>query len=46
MKTALVVILVIAMATTALGEPPRPARRLDAKFSQALIQAAHAGRWA
>lgn len=41
MKTALLAILVMAMATTAVGEPARPAaRRLDTNFAQALIQAA------
>ena len=40
MKRALLAILVMAMASTAVGESPRLARRLDTKFSQALIQAA------
>lgn len=41
MKTALLAILVMAMATAAVGEPARPAARaLDTNFAQALIQAA------
>src|SRR5688500_11469539 len=40
MKGALLAILVAAIATTAVGESARPDRRLDARFAQALIQAA------
>jgi uncharacterized protein YijF (DUF1287 family) len=39
MKTALFAILVM-MTTAAVGEPERPAQRVDTKFAQALIQAA------
>ena len=40
MKTALLAILMMAIAITAVGEPQRNAGRLDTKFAQALIQAA------
>jgi uncharacterized protein len=40
MKSALLAILVMAMATAAVGESPRAAQRLDTKFAQALIEAA------
>ena len=36
----LLAIFVMAMATTAAGQSPHPARRLDTSFAQALIQAA------
>ena len=39
MKRALLAILAVAMVTTALAEPPTPAR-LDTRFAQGLIQAA------
>lgn len=39
-KAVLLATLVVAIAATVLGESPHPARRLDAKFAQALIQAA------
>ena len=39
-KRALLAILAVMMVATAVGEPQRPARRLDTSFAQALIQAA------
>lgn len=39
-KRTLLVMLVVAMAATALAESPRPVPRLDASFTQALIRAA------
>lgn len=40
MPRTLLTILAVAMATSAMGESPSPARRLDTRFAQALIQAA------
>ena len=40
MKAALFAIFVVAMATTAVGEPSGPGSRLEARFAQTLIQAA------
>ena len=40
MRRALLSILAIAMATTAVGQSSRPAQRLETKFAQTLIQAA------
>ncbi len=40
MKRALLAILAMVMATTAVADSPRPPQRLDTSFAQALIQAA------